>query len=121
MSTRDNNILQLRNIKKYFPVGRRFLKANQWLKAVDTLRANELEVMTYLLFKPPFMSEGDSLKHCIEWIREVGTLSDEVSVNPMNIKRGTIVERLYRHREYRPPRLWALVEMIRQGDSGPGR
>jgi hypothetical protein len=93
----------------------------QWLKAVKTLRANELEVKTYLLFKPPFMSEGDALKHCIEWIREAGPLSDEVSVNPMNIQRGTIVERLFRHREYRPPWLWSLVEMIRQVDSVPGR
>ena len=93
----------------------------QWLKAVKTLRANELEVKTYLLFKPPFMSEGDALKHCIEWIREAGPLSDEVSVNPMNIQRGTIVERLFRHREYRPPWLWSLVEMIRQVDSVPSR
>ncbi len=93
----------------------------QWHKAIETLRANELEVKTYLLFKPPFMSEGDALKHCIEWIREVGPLSDEVSVNPMNIQRGTIVERLFRHREYRPPWLWSLVEMIRQVDSVPGR
>lgn len=93
----------------------------QWHKAVETLRANELEVKTYLLFKPPFMSEGDALKHCIEWIREAGPLSDEVSVNPMNIQRGTIVERLFRHREYRPPWLWSLVEMIRQVDSVPCR
>ena len=47
MSTRDNNILQLRNIKKYFPVGRRFLKANQWLKAVDGINLNIESGTTY--------------------------------------------------------------------------
>ena len=93
----------------------------QWHRAVETLRANNLEVKTYLLFKPPFMSEGDALHHCVEWIRQVSPLSDEVSVNPMNIQRNTIVDRLYRHREYRPPWLWSLVEMIRQVHPIEGR
>ena len=30
----------------------------------------------------------------------------------MNIQRGTVVDRLFRNREYRPPWLWSLVEMI---------
>jgi archaeosine synthase beta-subunit len=93
----------------------------QWNRAVEVLRENKLEVKTYLLFKPPFMSESDSLTHCIEWIRKVGPLSDEVSVNPMNIQRNTIVDRLFRHREYRPPWLWSLVEMIRLVHDVPGR
>ena len=86
----------------------------QWHRAVETLRTNELEVKTYLLFKPPFMSEGDALHHCINWIKQVAPHSDEISVNPMNIQRNTIVDRLFRNREYRPPWLWSLVEMIRQ-------
>tara|TARA_Y100000588_G_scaffold381387_1_gene466953 strand:+ start:1434 stop:2570 length:1137 start_codon:yes stop_codon:yes gene_type:complete len=86
----------------------------QWHRAVETLRANELEVKTYLLFKPPFMSEGDALHHCVDWIQQVAPHSDEISVNPMNIQRNTIVDRLYRNREYRPPWLWSLVEMIRK-------
>ena len=32
----------------------------------------------------------------------------------MNIQRGTIIDRLHRHREYRPPWLWSLVELIQQ-------
>ena len=47
MVTRDNSILQLRNIKKYFPVGRRFLKANQWLKAVDGINLDIEAGTTY--------------------------------------------------------------------------
>ena len=93
----------------------------QWHRAVNTLREHNLEVKTYLLFKPPFMSEGDALQHSIEWIDKVAPLSDEVSVNPMNIQNNTIVERLFRNREYRPPWLWSLVEMIRQVHPVPGR
>tara|TARA_B100001123_G_scaffold60765_1_gene65918 strand:- start:10 stop:1143 length:1134 start_codon:yes stop_codon:yes gene_type:complete len=86
----------------------------QWHRAVEMLRENELRVKTYLLFKPPFMSEGDALTHTSSWLIDVARFSDEVSVNPMNIQKGTIVDRLFRNREYRPPWLWSLVEMIKR-------
>ena len=84
----------------------------QWHSAVQMLRDNNLRVKTYLLFKPPFMSEGDALVHTTSWLTEVAQYSDEVSVNPMNIQKNTIVDRLFRNKEYRPPSLWSLVEMI---------
>ncbi len=84
----------------------------QWHKAVDLLRENSLNVKTYLLFKPPFMSEGDSLHHTVSWISKIAPYCDEISVNPMNIQKKTVVERIFRNREYRPPWLWSLVEMI---------
>ena len=59
------------------------------------------------------MSEGDALQHMTKWIQEIAADSDEISVNPMNIQRRTIVDRICRHREYRPPWLWSLVQMIR--------
>ena len=45
-------------------------------------------------------------------VSKVAPLSDEVSINPMNIQKNTIVDRIFRNREYRPPWLWSLVEMI---------
>ena len=84
----------------------------QWHRSVDMLRDNGLRVKTYLLFKPPFMSEGDALELTCRWISQVAPLSDDISVNPMNIQKRTIVERLFRNREYRPPWLWSLVEMM---------
>ena len=86
----------------------------QWERAVKTLRENDLRVKTYLLFKPPFMSEGDALEHCVRWVADSAEASDEISINPMNIQKRTIVERMFRHREYRPPWLWSLVDLIRR-------
>ncbi len=85
----------------------------QYDRAVETLRDNDLRVKTYLLFKPPFMSEGDALQRSVVWIGAIAATTDEISVNPMNIQRRTIVDRMFRNREYRPPWLWSLVEMIR--------
>ena len=100
----DNTVLRF-HANKGFSI-------RQWHRAVELLRENSLRVKTYLLFKPPFMSEGDALEHTSRWVREVSKISDEVSINPMNIQKGTIVDRLFRNREYRPPWLWSLVEMI---------
>ena len=83
-----------------------------WRKSVDNLREAGLRVKTYLLFKPPFMSEGDALNLTSKWLEQVAPLSDEVSINPMNIQKNTVVDRIFRNREYRPPWLWSLVEMI---------
>ena len=76
------------------------------------LKDNNLRVKTYLIFKPPFMSEGDALRLTTKWVTEVAPYSDDISVNPMNIQRRTVVDRLYRNREYRPPWLWSLVDML---------
>ena len=83
-----------------------------WDRAVENLQKYNLRVKTYLMFKPPFMSEADSLDHSVKWIEAVAEQSDEISVNPMNVQRGTIIDRLHRNNEYRPPWLWSLVEMI---------
>ncbi len=85
---------------------------SSWDRAVENLVEFGLRVKTYLMFKPPFMSEGDSLHHTAKWIEDVASRSDEISVNPMNIQRGTMIDRLYRAGDYRPPWLWSLVELI---------
>ena len=83
-----------------------------WDRAVVNLQKFNLRIKTYLMFKPPFMSENDALEHGVKWIEAVAEKSDEISVNPMNIQRGTVIDRLHRNNEYRPPWLWSLVEMI---------
>tara|TARA_Y100000768_G_scaffold378080_1_gene352076 strand:+ start:1125 stop:2291 length:1167 start_codon:yes stop_codon:yes gene_type:complete len=85
-----------------------------WDRAVVNLKKHDIRIKTYLMFKPPFMSEADALNHGVKWIEDVAHRSDEISVNPMNIQRGTIIDRLHRNNEYRPPWLWSLVEMIRR-------
>ena len=85
-----------------------------WVRAVENIRKVGQRVKTYLMFKPPFMNEGDALEQCTKWIIAAAEASDEISVNPMNIQRGTIIDRLFRAREYRPPWLWSLVELIQR-------
>jgi radical SAM enzyme (TIGR01210 family) len=96
-----------------FHVNKGFSVAS-WDRAVERLEKYNLRIKTYLMFKPPFMSEADALDHCIKWIESIAEQSDEISINPMNIQRGTVIDRLHRHQEYRPPWLWSLVELIQK-------
>ena len=83
-------------------------------RAVANLNEAGLRVKAYLMFKPPFMSEADALDHIVDWIAAIAEDADEISINPMNIQGGTVIDRLHRARQYRPPWLWSLVEMIRR-------
>jgi radical SAM enzyme (TIGR01210 family) len=83
-------------------------------RAVANLKEAGLRVKAYLMFKPPFMSEADALDHIVDWIAAIAKDADEISINPMNIQGGTVIDRLHRARQYRPPWLWSLVEMIRR-------
>ena len=83
-------------------------------RAVANLKQAGLRVKAYLMFKPPFMSEADALDHIVDWIAAIAADADEISINPMNIQGGTVIDRLHRARQYRPPWWWSLVEMIRR-------
>ena len=83
-------------------------------RAVANLKEAGLRVKAYLMFKPPFISEADALDHIVDWIAAIAEDADEISINPMNIQGGTVIDRLHRARQYRPPWLWSLVEMIRR-------
>ena len=100
----DEEVLRF-HINKGFTV-------KSWYRAVENLQNAGLRIKTYLMFKPPFMSEGDSLVQTVRWIEGIAELSDEISINPMNIQRGTVIDRLFRAGDYRPPWLWSLVELI---------
>ncbi len=79
------------------------------------------EVRTYLLFKPPFISEKRSMEDMMQSVKDAAPYSDDISINPMNIQKNTLVEHLWKKGLYRPPRLWSvarlLVDSLRSGYS----
>ncbi|NLU45335.1 MAG: archaeosine biosynthesis radical SAM protein RaSEA [Euryarchaeota archaeon] len=72
-----------------------------------------LTVRTYLLLKPPFLTEGAAIADTVESALFADGFSDEISINPLNIQNGTLAERLWRRGELRTPWLWSLVEVLR--------
>lgn len=77
-------------------------------------------IRTYLLLKPPYLTEGQSIADALGSIKAAGPMSQTISVNPMNVQRGTAVEALWKKNLYRPPWLWSLAEVLKEGRSLTG-
>jgi len=82
--------------------------------AVSRTSAMGIPIKTYLLLKPPFLSERGAMQDVLRSIERIAPLSERISVNLCNVQRGTLVERLWRRGEYRPPWLWSAVEVLRR-------
>lgn len=78
------------------------------------IKDSGLSVRTYLLLKPPFMTERMAIDDAVRSARFADPFSDEISINPLNVQHGTYVERLWRRGEFRSPWIWSLMEVFRQ-------
>lgn len=87
---------------------------SDYLQAKDVLSGHNIPIRTYLLLKPPFLSEREGVEDVLESISKVSDHSESISINPINVQKGTMVERLWKKGDYRPPWLWSLVEVLRR-------
>lgn len=84
-------------------------------KSVKLCGSLDVSVKTYLLLKPPFILEREAIADMVKSTVDAAHAgTNKVSINPVNIQKGTLVELLWRGGDYRPPWLWSLVEVLRQ-------
>ncbi len=85
----------------------------EFIRALEACRSTGVKVKAYLLIKPPFMTEAEAIEDAVKSGVEAARMGvDRLSFNPVNVQRGTLVEELFYKREYRPPWLWSVVEVI---------
>lgn len=84
----------------------------KYVKAAEAVKRMGYELRTYLLFKPLFLSEEDSVADMIDSVHKSAPYSTDVSVNPMNIQKNTMVEHMWKKGLYRLPRLWSLARIL---------
>lgn len=85
---------------------------SKFVNAAEIAKELGYELRTYLLFKPLFLSEEESIQDMISSIEKAGKYSTDISVNPMNIQKNTMVEHLWKKGLYRLPRLWSLARIL---------
>src|SRR5208282_5832666 len=84
---------------------------SEYLAAADRLASIGVRRKAYLLLKPPYLAESEAVADVVRSVREAAPHFDSISVNPVHIQNGTVVEWLYRRGRYRPPWLWSLVDV----------
>ncbi len=92
----------------------------EYFRAADRVRALGARAKAYLLLKPPYLTEAESIADVVRSVGEASAHFDALSVNPVHIQNGTVVEWLYHRGRYRPPWLWSVVESLRAGATRRG-
>ena len=91
------------------------LSYDDFLEAVDLCKKYNLGVRVYLLFKPPFLNEQAAIDDCINSVNLLINLNvNTISINPVNIQKGSYVEYLWYQNRYRPPWFYSLIKALRK-------
>jgi len=86
--------------------------------ALKTAKNYNIGMRAYVLLKPPLLTERDALLDAIATIQEARALGvTTISLNPVNVQKDTLVEKLWTRGNYRPPWLWSVVEVLREASS----
>ena len=71
-------------------------------------------VKAYLLLKPPFLNEESAIEDCSSSIRTCIDLNvSTISINPINIQKGSLVEHLWYRKQYHPPWYYSLFKCLK--------
>ncbi|MDV0446077.1 hypothetical protein MmiAt1_16890 [Methanimicrococcus sp. At1] len=83
-------------------------------RAAEIAKQNGIFTKAYLMLKPPFLSEKEAMDDILNSIDEVAPYAETVSINLCNVQNGTFVEKLWENKEFRPPWLWSIVNILKE-------
>jgi len=93
------------------------LHFSDYLKTSEAIHKAGGKVKTYLLHKPPYLTEREAHDDMIRSIREIVPITDLISMNPCTVQRNTHLETLWKRQAYRPPYLWSVASILAQSDA----
>jgi radical SAM enzyme (TIGR01210 family) len=83
-------------------------------KAANIVKKQNFELKTYILIKPPFLTEKESIDDAIKTVEDIKYITNSISFNPTNVQRNTFVNYLWKKRKYRPPWLFSIVKILKE-------
>ncbi len=84
-------------------------------RAVSVAQSLGVGIKSYVLLKPPFLTEKEAMEDAAETIIKASETADVVSLNPVNVQSNTLADYLWKRKEYRPAWLWSVVEALIRG------
>ena len=89
-------------------------KFDDYKKATKTVKKHDVKLKTYVLIKPPFLTEKESIDDALQTVEKIKNITDTISFNPVNVQRNTLVSLLWNRKMYRPPWLFSVVEILKK-------
>ncbi|MCG3218115.1 MAG: archaeosine biosynthesis radical SAM protein RaSEA [Candidatus Heimdallarchaeota archaeon] len=88
---------------------------SDYLSAITRINNSYCTSKAYLLLKPPLLSENAAINDVVDSVDKLSELNVEsISLNPMNVQRGTWIHREFERYNYRTPWLWSVVFLLRK-------
>lgn len=107
LESANNNILKNSINKGFF--------WEDFEKSAKLVLKSGANIKPYLLFKPPFVSEYDSIKDILQSVSKIHNLEiDTVSINAISIHRGTLLSDIFEQKLYRAPWLWSILHLCKE-------
>jgi radical SAM enzyme (TIGR01210 family) len=87
-------------------------------RSVETLRSNDMRTLSYVIIKPPFLTEGEGIEESISTARYAfATGSNVISLEPIGVETSSITEHLYKQGLFQPAKLWSMVYVMNETHS----
>jgi radical SAM enzyme (TIGR01210 family) len=81
--------------------------------AIQCAHSCDVKIKTYLLLKPPFLTEKIAIRDAVHSINDaIDMKSDIISLNPVNVQSNTLVEYLYNKKRYRSPWIFSVIRVF---------
>jgi len=87
---------------------------DDYKKAASILKKHKMNLKTYVLIKPPYLTEKESIDDAIKTVDKIKKITDTISFNPTNVQRKTFVNYLWQRKKYRPAWLFSVVEILKE-------
>ena len=88
---------------------------NEFVELGKRLSKSQIQLLAYILVKPPFLSESEAIKdtcNSIEFAFENG--ANIISIEPVSVQDFTLTSFLNEAGYYRPPWIWTVVEIVKR-------
>jgi hypothetical protein len=85
-----------------------------FLSAHRLLRQFRCSIKAYLLLKPPFLTEDESIQDCVRSANRLNEIGiDDITICPLRIGPATVVAEMYKRNLYAPPALSSVFDVLK--------
>ncbi len=91
------------------------IKISEYERAIKILKKRDVRVLTYILVKPPFLSEAEAFREAKETAEyAINQGSYAISLEPVIAHSFTLQETLKRYFLFREPWIWTIIRLVEQ-------
>ncbi len=91
------------------------IETKEYVSVAKRMKNYHSKLLGYVLLKPPFLTEAESIEDSISTIKYAFNIGfDVISLEPVSVQNFTLIDYLFESGYYRSPWIWSVIEVIKQ-------